>query len=281
MERIDPTYAYDTSTYSIAIIEVPNLSLVSVDIGDTQPSTTTTIGFFTRDPIGFESDVNWYRFVRNQPTIWADPLGLDEIDISIGFPEDMVTRCAANWNWMITDHSFEIDPNNPNWQELEDFLNNMSPGDCLANVVFNGHGGPGSAGPFNGGNAGNPNTPEGQILNKIRDKICTDGDVDLRHCECAKGTGGKKFLTTMSIALGAPVKGIDDWWAITPHGDEFIAYPDGTIEKTCSRTPYKDTWLCKIQNGGGKKGIKPDKPKPKINKPAKPKPNVKKPTGRK
>jgi len=72
-KRIDSTDACDTSTYSIAIIEVPNLSLVSVDIGNRQPSTTTTIGFFTRDPIGYADGWNLYpaKFIVSR----VDPSG--------------------------------------------------------------------------------------------------------------------------------------------------------------------------------------------------------------
>lgn len=43
-----------------------------------------TLGrFIDRDPIGFEAgDNNWYRFVANGPTNYADPLGLLKIKIS-------------------------------------------------------------------------------------------------------------------------------------------------------------------------------------------------------
>jgi len=40
-------------------------------------STTTTTGFFTRDPIGYEArDANLYRYVENQVTTHIDPSGL-------------------------------------------------------------------------------------------------------------------------------------------------------------------------------------------------------------
>jgi len=92
-KRIDSTDAYDTSTYSIAIIEVPNLSLVSVDIGDPQPSTTTTIGFFTRDPIGFDgSEWGLYEFSNSRSLTMVDPSGT--VCQQPCVPRDKTTCCA-------------------------------------------------------------------------------------------------------------------------------------------------------------------------------------------
>ena len=86
-KRIDSTDACDTSTYSIAIIEVPNLSLVSVDIGNRQPSTTTLIGLFTRDPIGFEgSEWDLYEYCSGRSTNAVDPRGLIMLDPGTGLP---------------------------------------------------------------------------------------------------------------------------------------------------------------------------------------------------
>jgi len=82
-KRIDSTDACDTSTYSIAIIEVPNLSLVSVDIGNRQPSTTLTTGFFTRDPIGFGDGLHLYGL----------KIGLSKLDSTGAYVQD----AFGNW----------------------------------------------------------------------------------------------------------------------------------------------------------------------------------------
>jgi len=74
IERIDATYAYDAPTYSIAIASMSSRSVVFSEVGDPQPSTTTTIGFFTRDPIGYRDGGSLYRsyFVLAK----MDPSGL-------------------------------------------------------------------------------------------------------------------------------------------------------------------------------------------------------------
>jgi len=77
MERIDPTYAYDAPTHSVAIVGVSSLTVVFSEVDDPQPSMTTTIGFFTRDPIGYRAgDANVFRFVGGDPLNAIDPTGL-------------------------------------------------------------------------------------------------------------------------------------------------------------------------------------------------------------
>jgi len=77
MERIDPTYAYDTPTHSVAIAPMSILTVVFSEVGDPQPSMTTTIGSFTRNPIGFVgSPWDLYEFIDALPLQKFDPLGL-------------------------------------------------------------------------------------------------------------------------------------------------------------------------------------------------------------
>ena len=76
IEHIEPTYAYDALTYSFAIVDVQSLSVVFSEAADPQPFTTTTIGFFTRDPIGFEgSEWGLYEFLSGKAVFSVDPSG--------------------------------------------------------------------------------------------------------------------------------------------------------------------------------------------------------------
>ena len=61
IEHIEPAYAYDALTYSFAIVDVQSLSVVFSEAADPQPFTTTTIGSFTRDPIGYVDGHSLYR----------------------------------------------------------------------------------------------------------------------------------------------------------------------------------------------------------------------------
>ena len=82
MERIDATYAYDTPTHSVAIAPVSILSVINSEVGDPQPFTTTTIGSFTRDPIGFDgSEWDLYQFVKSRATVGLDPSGLVDVPV--------------------------------------------------------------------------------------------------------------------------------------------------------------------------------------------------------
>ena len=103
IERIDATYTDDTPTYSIAIVSMSSSSVVFSEIDEPQPSTTTTIGFFTRDPIGYEgSQWGLYELLNGQVIDSNDPLGLASIDCKChcgggpgpqGEPVKITTNC--------------------------------------------------------------------------------------------------------------------------------------------------------------------------------------------
>ena len=77
IEHIEPTYAYDALTYSFAIVGVSSLTVVFSEVGDPQSSTTTTIGLYTRDPIGFLGGrFSIVEYVRSSPLRFVDPRGL-------------------------------------------------------------------------------------------------------------------------------------------------------------------------------------------------------------
>ena len=54
---------------------------------------------------------------------------------------------------------------------------------------------------------------------------------------------GKKYLVDLSILMDCKVKGIDDFYAIVPFGDEYTACPGGTIDKTAERGAYMNSWI--------------------------------------
>ena len=74
--RNNPTYAYDTPRYSSAFVDILILRQGFAEVGKTQPFTTTTIGFLTRDPIGYKgSPWNLFEYVGGRPLVDKDPNG--------------------------------------------------------------------------------------------------------------------------------------------------------------------------------------------------------------
>ena len=49
----------------------------------------------------------------------------------------------------------------------------------------------------------------------------------------------KAFLIKFSQLTGANDVGYTDQYAITPHGDEYTAHPDGTVDSTGCYPPFK------------------------------------------
>jgi hypothetical protein len=123
-------------------------------------------------------------------------------------------------------------PNFIDWQkamkELDELIN---AGEKFDTVVFTGHGSPGWMGgvtleDLQSLNSATP-TDAGRFIQKLNQVLNPGGKVDIRHCSVAKHPVGKDFLQEMSNVTGATVTGIDDWYAIWPHGTEWTAQPGG------------------------------------------------------
>ena len=201
--------------------------------------------FVSRDPVGYDAGYSLCLYADNSPNSMTDPFGRETI--SIGFPEDKETIVADWWNWLITDETISIDPNHPNWPGAKDELDRAVDDCCVHKVIFNGHGDSCSFGPFNPGNINNT-SDEADFLNRLKVKLCKPCLVEVRHCFVG---GNKAFMLALAKKLDCDVKGIDDWWAVTPHGNEYVYHPDGTCELTACRPKWSP--------GDYKKGCKGNK----------------------
>ena len=229
--------------------------------------------FVNRDPIGYiGSQWNLYEYVGGNSFAYVDPYGL--IDVSIGLEEDAMTTIAGKWNALGSDESFTLDPNNPDWQGANNWLDGID-NDSIDNLIISGHGHSGGAGPFNDTDLKNPNSDLSKFVDKLKDKMKDDGRIEFRACDVAAGQRGKDFICKMAKDADCDVCAYDDWYAVTPHGGEFTAHPNGSIDQTGTHKPWDESIL---NSDSGWWGTKPDKPKPKAEKPSKPKPNVGKPT---
>jgi len=56
------------------------------------------------------------------------------------------------------------------------------------------------------------------------------------------------MLTRMAELTGLTVIGYDDTYAVKPHGQQWIAKPDGTVEKGEKYPAYKDSWVHYFEN---------------------------------
>ena len=94
-ERNTSTYTYATQTYSGLIVDVPVFSWPSSILRCEPPSTTTTLGFLTRDPIGYRgSEWDLYEYCDSSPHGKTDPTGTDSYWIGGSNPFDHSTICV-------------------------------------------------------------------------------------------------------------------------------------------------------------------------------------------
>lgn len=75
-DRSTWTYVYATRTYSGTIVNAPIFSWTSVNSSCDPPSTTKTVGFLTRDPMGFVGGGNLFEFIGSHAFDGVDPSGL-------------------------------------------------------------------------------------------------------------------------------------------------------------------------------------------------------------
>ena len=219
--------------------------------------------WLSEDPIGFDGDPgNLVRYVRNDPLRSADRSGLEPewdwatypptTSLSISFETDWYTTVAGSWNsfWSSDDIRYDV---KPNWSEGNAKLETLiKDGTKLDYVIIAGHGGPGHLGPFNTNTIGNVNTDEYKFLQKLGTLLKPDAKVELRGCQVAKGRTGVQFIRDMAKLLGAEVIAWDDWYAGTPHGQEWHADAGGKIWVAGNNGPYEGSLIWKIHTGNKK-----------------------------
>ena len=108
------SYAYDAATHSSAITDLPIISLFNIESDTEPPSTTTSIGFLTRDPIGYADEENLYQFVKGNSLNALDPSGLLTIKhVSDNFKD--FKKCGGNatmsWKFELSGTAAELCPN--------------------------------------------------------------------------------------------------------------------------------------------------------------------------
>jgi len=221
----------------------------------------------TRDPSGYAArSLGLYEYVSSIPIVLVDPLGLEELDLTISFVEDMVTATAA----LAVNPDFEITPsgnakgglgksvkkygkgknkkgkkndndwkgknknakNKWKWGEAKTKLTELVAGgqNCIRSVTFTGHGWDGRAATFNINTVkAASGSEEAAFLDILKKNKCKgECTILLNHCRSAKGEAGQKFIQVFADETGYTVDGFTDIYAVKPHGERWSATPAGT-----------------------------------------------------
>lgn len=116
---------------------------------------------------------------------------------------------------------------------------------CLKQIVIAGHGNSSKAGPFNLEEIKKKDSGQYKFLELLKKKASKEATIELRACKTCKDN--QDLIKAISELTELVVIGYDDTYALKPHGQQWIAKPDGkgniTVEKGEKLTDYKDSWV--------------------------------------
>ena len=129
---------------------------------------------------------------------------------------------------------------------------------CLKQIVISGHGNTRKAGSFTLDQLRDNNSSQAKFLKLLKQKAAEGATIELRACQnCSEENHG--LIRKIAELTGLKVIGYDDVYAIKPHGQQWIARPDGkgkiSVEKGEKLSHYKESWIYQIFEGD-KKGKK-------------------------
>jgi hypothetical protein len=197
--------------------------------------------------------MNLFRAVKNSPTGWVDPSGLDGLRVAAGGPDgnpaptesvitiDLQDRSGTDWH----ERTFGL-PSDTVWTgeraSLEDvkkiILRQMGNSRCIRRLTLTAHGDSGVAylGPNDTITLGQLKSlktlaPGNELRRKIeakvafllwlRGKMCKGGEFVLAQCKTAEGEKGKELMAALKEILGNDIKlkAFDTniyWWMGAP-----------------------------------------------------------------
>jgi hypothetical protein len=112
-------------------------------------------------------------------------------------------------------------------------------------VIMSGHGAPGVIGPLNSNALDDPKVIN--FLKDLRSMLMPDATIVIRSCLTASGQLGQAFMLKLAKITGAKVTAFTGTYAVWPGGEEYTAYPDGTIKKT---DDWGKSWYDKMRKKG-------------------------------
>ena len=118
-------------------------------------------------------------------------------------------------------------------------------------ITLSGHGGPGRYGNslITLDDLKDPKSRGYRLAKSLRDVLSKDAVIEIRACSVANGKTGREFIKLFAEITGARVVAYTDQYAVTPHGEEWTAYPDGRVEQTGDHGPFKGSLPDRIIRG--------------------------------
>ncbi len=120
----------------------------------------------------------------------------------------------------------DIFHNPVDWQGIIKRIDEQLENRHIYSVTITGHGDSAASGQITLSGLRNKNSGEYALISYLGRVMSEDArGIQLNSCMSANGDNGKAFLMLMANIADCPVTGWTDWYAITPHGDRWIAKP--------------------------------------------------------
>jgi hypothetical protein len=159
---------------------------------------------------------------------------------------DIKIDTAYRYSQAFFDKTIEMPSGRANWEAAIAELEKVADG-CLKQIVITGHGSTQKAGPFAFDQIRDSNSLQSRFLKLLKQKAAEGATIELRACSTCSERD-QQMLTRMAELTGLTVIGYDDTYAVKPHGQQWIAKPDGTVEKGEKYPAYKDSWVHYFEN---------------------------------
>jgi RHS repeat-associated protein len=212
----------------------------------------------SRDPIEESGGLNLYGFVGNDVVNGMDRWGLAKVTVDLSFVENDI-QDLSDQNIEIANLSFWAgfwgylrgfapghvsvslrDYNNRDkvqakgyWDALKDLiLKQLGKDDCIEKIIIRGHGNAKQWGGIWNENVDKEGRPENEFFKWIKERKCADDcSINILTCGCAGGDYAQNRMIALAVVTGFKVIGNDGLFIVIGMGSDFVASPDGTINK--------------------------------------------------
>ena len=182
--------------------------------------------FVQRDPLTYVDGTSMYVITGTNPTVFLDPSGLARRSVGISVATDGATRTASWYAYFNGDIHAQVGKT-INWKTLQDdIFDQLGNDDCISFILVTSH-----HGDFT--EHLDTSSEMEKFLRRLGSRKCEENkEVRLNSCYEFGSQEDNARMKRLATTLGMKVVGWDDWYAIVPHGKEWTAWPDGTLEQT-------------------------------------------------